>query len=645
MSERYNTYVGARYVPIFDGDWDNTKPYEPLTIVMYQGDSYTSKTYVPSGALISNETYWAKTGNYNAQVQQLYEEVVADHARVDQCENDVADLTEAISGYDAQFSTINEHLGAHDTAITNLNQRITNEVATLNETITTDVAGVQSNLDTEVGRIDGEISDINEAIEELQGAGGFTSPEAFGAVGDGTTDDTQALQDCFIYASEHNVPIVGSKTYRVVRPNNSADYCVVSDYGVTCYNLNLVVTDTYSDNLCIIACRMDDKPYTFVNCKFVMPTMTSSITTDKSALEFVPRTGGNSEWINNIGNVSIINCYFNNMRTAIKCNYYTQNKFFIKGCTLNNLSNCGVHWLGARVYAEDCTYTIAVSTNYKGFIYSPCGYLTTTEANKDKRSAYISNCYGDYDVLHIEPETNNKLGIIDIKSCGYNTDSSDNSGVTIYKENKLPNFERITIDNCNFGGGSRIDVYNAIEGTITITNSTLRYLTGWLVGNTCIFDNDIVHRLRLGGINTSTIIISNTVFDGYGSEPCLTTYTAYPSEPKIKRLILNNIECQCGPSGGSLEVPFINDFGTDEIFINGLTFYKEYDTTEFIDNSGISNNVSTKVYAQSVKSLVDRASGKYFAKGVDTLIIDCIATSGAITTSSVTNTKINRIYL
>ena len=71
----YNTYVGARYVPIFDGDWDNTKKYDPLTIVMYQGDSYTSKTYVPVGANISNKTFWAKTGNYNAQVAQLANEV------------------------------------------------------------------------------------------------------------------------------------------------------------------------------------------------------------------------------------------------------------------------------------------------------------------------------------------------------------------------------------------------------------------------------------------------------------------------------------------------------------------------------------------------------------------------------------------
>lgn len=72
----YNTYIGARYVPIFSGQWDNTKSYEPLVIVEYQGNSYTSKTYVPVGADINNTDFWALTGNYNAQVEAYRQEVV-----------------------------------------------------------------------------------------------------------------------------------------------------------------------------------------------------------------------------------------------------------------------------------------------------------------------------------------------------------------------------------------------------------------------------------------------------------------------------------------------------------------------------------------------------------------------------------------
>lgn len=70
-----NVYVGHRYVPKIMGDWDNTQIYEPLSIVQYQGNSFTSRQYVPVGIDINNEEYWASTGNYNAQVENYRQDV------------------------------------------------------------------------------------------------------------------------------------------------------------------------------------------------------------------------------------------------------------------------------------------------------------------------------------------------------------------------------------------------------------------------------------------------------------------------------------------------------------------------------------------------------------------------------------------
>lgn len=70
-----NVYVGYRYVPKIMGDWDNAQIYEPLSIVQYQGASYTSRQYVPVGVEITNGEYWAVTGNYNAQVEQYRQDV------------------------------------------------------------------------------------------------------------------------------------------------------------------------------------------------------------------------------------------------------------------------------------------------------------------------------------------------------------------------------------------------------------------------------------------------------------------------------------------------------------------------------------------------------------------------------------------
>lgn len=73
------TYTGMRYVPVFadPAEWSSANSYEPLEIVIHEGNSYTSKTFVPVGIDISNSAYWALTGNYNAQVESYRKEVEA----------------------------------------------------------------------------------------------------------------------------------------------------------------------------------------------------------------------------------------------------------------------------------------------------------------------------------------------------------------------------------------------------------------------------------------------------------------------------------------------------------------------------------------------------------------------------------------
>lgn len=82
-------YIGARYVPLFADpiEWNNTKTYEPLTIVYYQGNSYTSRQAVPTGIAITNTEYWALTGNYNAQIE-------AYRAEVQEFADDISDLND-----------------------------------------------------------------------------------------------------------------------------------------------------------------------------------------------------------------------------------------------------------------------------------------------------------------------------------------------------------------------------------------------------------------------------------------------------------------------------------------------------------------------------------------------------------------------
>lgn len=99
------TYTGMRYVPVFadPAEWSSANSYEPLEIVIHKGNSYTSKTFVPVGVEITNQEYWANTGNYNAQVEQYRQ--------------DVADAKDQISAANANISKINTQIGTINTQI------------------------------------------------------------------------------------------------------------------------------------------------------------------------------------------------------------------------------------------------------------------------------------------------------------------------------------------------------------------------------------------------------------------------------------------------------------------------------------------------------------------------------------------------
>lgn len=91
-------YIGARYVPIFAEpiEWDSKRAYEALTIVLYQGNSFTTRQYTPAGIDINNEAFWAETGNYNAQIEQYRKELQAVKVETAKNANKIAENTNKI---------------------------------------------------------------------------------------------------------------------------------------------------------------------------------------------------------------------------------------------------------------------------------------------------------------------------------------------------------------------------------------------------------------------------------------------------------------------------------------------------------------------------------------------------------------------
>lgn len=86
-------YIGARYVPKFfenpngTAEWLSNVIYEPLTIVTYSQNSYTSKKAVPAsvGNPADNPEYWVASFNFNAQFEEL-------ENRIDGIDTEITDL-------------------------------------------------------------------------------------------------------------------------------------------------------------------------------------------------------------------------------------------------------------------------------------------------------------------------------------------------------------------------------------------------------------------------------------------------------------------------------------------------------------------------------------------------------------------------
>lgn len=112
-------YIGARYVPVFANppEWNDTRGYEPLTIVLHEGNSFTSTQYVPSGVDIKNTEYWLETGNWNAQIEAYRQEVLRFDGRITQNADDIK----------ANMAAIADEATARASADTALQQLIESE--------------------------------------------------------------------------------------------------------------------------------------------------------------------------------------------------------------------------------------------------------------------------------------------------------------------------------------------------------------------------------------------------------------------------------------------------------------------------------------------------------------------------------------
>ena len=166
-------YIGARYVPIFADpvEWDNEREYEPLTIVIHNGDCYTSKCYVPKGAQLppypeGQTKYWVKTSDYNGQFADLKKTVLDLSRLVEQFQKDNKEFTDLINGWNEKVQQWETKMTAWGERLDTVESNITDLTASLNAEIDRAKAAEQANA----AAIAQETTDRKQAISELDAA-------------------------------------------------------------------------------------------------------------------------------------------------------------------------------------------------------------------------------------------------------------------------------------------------------------------------------------------------------------------------------------------------------------------------------------------------------------------------------------------
>lgn len=165
-----NKYIGMRYVPKImrdDEPWNNTKEYESLTVVQYQGNSFTSRKNVPAGIDILNKDYWACTGNYNAQVELYRQET----------QNAIQVVNNKLDGFsNTQDGKFQQMLNSYKTQINNyadgkyseINTQIINTNKNLNECENRIHASMEQAANDFQNTVDGYSRTVNNQLQEIE---------------------------------------------------------------------------------------------------------------------------------------------------------------------------------------------------------------------------------------------------------------------------------------------------------------------------------------------------------------------------------------------------------------------------------------------------------------------------------------------
>ena len=632
-------YIGARYVPIFGRkeeesiEWDNSAPYEPLTIVLYQGNSYTSRQYVPAGVEITNQEFWALTGNYNAQVEQYRQEVKTEKTRAETAEQ-----------------TLQANIDTEKTRAIIAEDNINQEVKTEKTRAETAEQTLQANIDTEKTRaiiaednIKMGYSRVYDTVESMKNdttikegmicktigyravndlGGGvykittdapngyekisvsnnltasliiidYITPEMLGAYGDNVHDDTNILR--FMFNNYNNIKLNGTYLYTENIIANTS-FKNINIFG----NNSTLTTPNWNAIQINGSFNVTDN----INIDSVIFNCSNSFTGDKNPIDFV-----NFVNIYNARKTNISNCTFNNTPLgALRVNgniiNITDCNFTHVGFSYSSLStnrNC----ISCTPYASNL---IDYTTNNSLFI-SNCIFKDVAQEAIDTTNIgtiNITNCYGidisQYFYEEVSPDVNgDKTANVTIENTTF-----DNLGVSIVQNSAVKNSD---ITNLNIEMNVNVTLNNIISNNHGKAHTTAYYQTGCIC---CYCQNVLANNLYIYSKSQSTgqyhqaifltsgeCNISNSIFYYYN---CLNNVFAYS-----KDLYLSNCYVYFNPSTAT-NLIFVKQTNSYTVKIDNSNFliYPQIENDYFMELTNTSNVTITNSNFRNIKMFITK---------------------------------------
>jgi len=491
-------YIGSRYVPILADpvEWSSTKTYEPLTIVTHEGNSYTSRQYVPQGIDITNEQFWALTGNYNAQVEQYRRETQQAVAQInDWYDAAVAEYADKYGSKPFAFDTVADMQNARNLlyigAMCHTNGFYVNGDG--------GAAWYVVNAEGEPNGMDiiacGATLRAHLVITES-----VVTPEMFGAKGDGVSDDTQQVQKAF----EHHNILLQNDYYVSDAYVDEYSLLTVSDNTRIVFNGSIKLAASSVGRLYII--DMTDKHnITLVGSGVIDGNRAAHIGEDEQWVHCINVIGGENITIDGI---TCINAWGD----GIYIGNHLCKEVHVRNCTMrNNRRNNMSLTCCDGAYITGCLFAEANGQNPRaGIDIEPNAGQYCTNVFFDDCTFVDNETYNILVSIYIEPPVKSIIKFTDCRTNGQNSFSVMSPNVVIDVDNLTHESDAA------YQYSQRIEI---VEGSYLDFNcDVFNVTTGYVLlhsnaNNVAITGNIYGAPQRLIHSNAAMTTLKNVIFD------------------------------------------------------------------------------------------------------------------------------------